>query len=44
MNATDDDGLMSQHTIGTVIRMGQNMPGHVKVRGIYLTIPWRVEH
>lgn len=32
MNATDDDGLMTQHTLGTVIRMGQNMPAHVKVR------------
>lgn len=30
MNATDDDGLMTQHTIGAVIRMSHNMPAHVK--------------
>lgn len=35
MNATDDDGLMTQHTIGAVIRMSHNMPAHVKVRSAY---------
>lgn len=31
MNATDDDGLMTQHTLGTVNRMSQNLPVPTKV-------------
>jgi transformation/transcription domain-associated protein len=44
MNATDDDGLMTQHTIGMVIRMSQNIPLHVKVcPDRCLLILWRIK-
>ena len=33
MNASDDDGLMTQHTLQNVLRMGQTMPNAVKVCG-----------
>lgn len=31
MNAQEDDGLLTPHTIQTLLRMAQNMPGQVKV-------------
>ncbi|PFH52762.1 hypothetical protein AMATHDRAFT_1809 [Amanita thiersii Skay4041] len=30
MNAQDDDGLLAPQTVQTLMRMAQNMPGHVK--------------